>query len=338
MESINIEEKNRYATKKKGATECEPFWNLEDVKKVIDYFKKENDWDSYLAFMLGLLLGRRIGDTLMLKWSDFFFENGREKKVVDTIEEQKTGKTAKLPVSKMTFDVIRTYCEQTKINPIEHINDYVFNLKTKTAWIERRNNEVYMENNIESWCEFLGKDFTEKRKEDILIGFEKQKTYKTLGEYLYWQVEYMDVSKWQTDEFRKKLKKAVTESGIEYRLSCHSLRKTFGYWSKMIHPGDPMALETLMDIFKHANTTVTLNYIGLSEKRKQQYFDDFGDMIRRVENGDTDVIIDNSPVISLKQDDIRSIFKYLIENKEDTDIQKFSNAMKMVDDLKLNFV
>ena len=52
-------------------------------------------WHWYLAFNFGLLLGRRVSDTLSFKWSDFFYENGRMKDEFD-IKEWKTGKIVRL--------------------------------------------------------------------------------------------------------------------------------------------------------------------------------------------------------------------------------------------------
>ena len=68
-----------YVTKKKGKTEVYPFWNLEDIKNMIDWFIEHKEWDGYLITMLELLLGRRIGDTVSMKWSDFYYENGNKK-------------------------------------------------------------------------------------------------------------------------------------------------------------------------------------------------------------------------------------------------------------------
>lgn len=40
-------------------------------------------------------------NTVMMKWSDLYYENGNRKSEIDTIEEQKTGKITNLPVSNM---------------------------------------------------------------------------------------------------------------------------------------------------------------------------------------------------------------------------------------------
>lgn len=48
-------QRKNYNTKKKGKTEVFPFWNLEDIKKMIDYFQEQEDWENYLIFMFGLI-------------------------------------------------------------------------------------------------------------------------------------------------------------------------------------------------------------------------------------------------------------------------------------------
>ena len=60
-------------------------------------------------------------------------------------------------------------------------------------------------------------------------------------------------------------------------------------------------------------------------------------MIRNVENGNTDVIINNSPIASIRYDDIRKIISYAIQSK-DSDIETFNKAMGMVDELKVKII
>ena len=49
-----------YATKKKGKTKGYPFWNMEDIKGMIDYFRENQLWNDYLKFMLLFLFGRTV--------------------------------------------------------------------------------------------------------------------------------------------------------------------------------------------------------------------------------------------------------------------------------------
>lgn len=326
-----------YNTKKKGKTEVYPFWNLEDIKKMIDYFQEHGDWENYLIFMFGLLLGRRIGDTVMVKWSDFYYENGNRKEEIRTIEEQKTGKFTSIPTSDYVFECIELYCNKTGIKPMEYFNEYVFEYAPKTEWVKRKGNEVYQHNDINEWHEWLDKDFSEKRIENILTEFRKQKEYKNLGDYLYYEVEYNDVVKWQTDRFRRAFKKAKDVCEIDDQLSCHSLRKTLGYWLMMIHPNDPQALYIIQDILHHSDPAVTIKYIGMSEIRKMKYLNDFGELMKNVANGNTEVVVNNSPIVSIRHEDLRKIIMTAIQSDK-TDIEAFDIAMSMVDTLKIQYI
>ena len=45
-----------YATKKKGKTEVQPFWNMEDIKNVVEWFEKINVFFGFLISFLTLAL------------------------------------------------------------------------------------------------------------------------------------------------------------------------------------------------------------------------------------------------------------------------------------------
>lgn len=318
-----------YATKKKGKTEVQPFWNMEDIKNVIEWFEKNEEWDGYLITLLELLLGRRIGDTVMMKWSDLYYENGNRKSEIDTIEEQKTGKITNLPVSNMVWEAVDNYLSHVKIDPMEHYNEYIFSYIPKTLWLLRHpNTPFYM--NIETWCGYLNKDFSDKRKQKILDDFHKQKEYKSLGDYLYYIIEYNDVVKWQTDDYRKKLKKAVEDVGIRYPISSHSLRKSFGYWIHKTHPFDPDCLLSLQKLFNHTDLQMTMNYIGLTEEKNRQLINDHGEFIHNVLAGKGDEIIKNMPVVSLKSDDFGKIIRMLTD-----DVDKYQAAINMANELRI---
>lgn len=319
-----------YATKKKGKTEVQPFWNMEDIKNVVEWFEKNNEWDGYIITLLELLLGRRIGDTVMMKWSDLYYENGNRKSEIDTIEEQKTGKITNLPVSNMVWEAIDNYLSHVKINPMEYYNEYIFQYQPKTDWINRGTLDVYSKNNIELWCRELNKDFSDKRKEKIFNDFHKQKKYSSLGEYLYCEVEYSDVVKWQTDDYRKKLKKAVEDVGITSPVSSHSLRKSFGYWIHKTHPFDPDCLLSLQKLFNHADLQTTMSYIGLTEEKNRQLINDHGEFIHNVLAGKGDEIVRNMPVISLKSDDFGKIVRMLTD-----DVDKYQKAIDMANELRV---
>ena len=318
-----------YATKKKGKTEVQPFWNMSDIKNVVEWFEKNNEWDGYLITLLELLLGRRIGDTVMMRWSDLYYENGNRKSEIDTIEEQKTGKITNLPVSNMVWEAVDNYLSHVKINPMEHYDEYIFSYMPKTLWLLRHpNTPFYM--NIETWCGYLNKDFSDKRKQKILDDFHKQKEYKSLGDYLYYVIEYNDVVKWQTDDYRKKLKKAVEDCNIQYTVSTHSLRKSWGYWIYKTHPFDPDCILSLQKMLNHVDVQTTMCYIGLTEEKNRQLINDHGEFIHNVLAGKGDEIVKNMPVISLKSDDFGKIIRMLTD-----DVDKYQAAINMANELRV---
>lgn len=325
-----MEQTRNYATKKKGKTEVQPFWNMEDIKNVVEWFEKNEEWDGYLITLLELLLGRRIGDTVMMKWSDLYYENGSRKSEIDTIEEQKTGKITNLPISNMVWEAVDNYLVHVKTDPMLSYNQYIFHYSPKSQWISRYKFYEYDRFTLDSWCRELNKDFSDKRKEKIFNDFHKQKKYSTLGDYLYYEVEYNDLVKWQTDDYRKKLKKAAKDAGITSPVSSHTLRKSFGYWIHKTHPFDPDCLLSLQKLFNHTDLQTTMNYIGLTEEKNKQLINDHGEFIHNVLAGQGDEIVKNMPVISLKSDDFGKIIRMFTD-----DVDKYQAAIDMANQLRV---
>ena len=119
-------------TKKSGKTVVHAFRQEEDIKRMMDYFRDNGKNEEFLIFMLGILLARRIGDTLSLKWSDFYYENGQKKDRLDTLIEQKTDKIVEIQVTDVAWKYIDWYCEKESINPVDHYDEYVFPTSAKT--------------------------------------------------------------------------------------------------------------------------------------------------------------------------------------------------------------
>ena len=144
----------------------------------------------------------------------------------------------------------------------------------------------------------------------------------------------MDIEKSQQDVYRKQLVLAAKEVGLKYPISTHSTRKTFGRITKIIHPNDIYCMQTLQDMFEHATEEQTRDYIGISKEKKKEFYCDIGDVIKRVSNGEEDILINNSPIISLSHENLRNILMYCIQSNEN-EIETFNNAMNLVDDLKI---
>ena len=274
-------------TKQTGKTEVYPFWYMEDIKNMMDYFKMKEMWHWYLAFNFGLLLGRRVSDTLSFKWSDFFYENGRMKDEIE-IKEQKTGKVTRPYVCGACKKALELYIEKTGVDPMENYNDFIITTVQKSQLLE--NKEEYSE---KEWNELLWK-----------------------------------ATQSQAAAYRKQFKIAADACGIQYPVSTHSTRKTFGYWSVKLHPYDVTTVDKLQGIFSHSDRNTTLHYIGIAREDEVKLYKDMGNFITDVSNGKKPVI-KNSPVVPLKAEDFREILSKcwdMAQNGED----KFDGINKII--------
>lgn len=252
-------------TKQTGKTEVYPFWYMEDIKNMMDYFKMRGMWHWYLVFNFGLLLGRRVSDTLSFKWSDFYYENGRMKDEIE-IKEQKTGKVTRPYVCGACKKALELYIEKTGVDPMENYNDFIITTEQKSQLLENR------------------EDYTEEEWND-----------------LFWKATQS-----QAAAYRKQFKIAADACGIQYAVSTHSTRKTFGYWSVKLHPYDVTTVDKLQGIFSHSDRNTTLHYIGIAREDEIKLYNDMGDFITDVSNGKKPVI-KNTPVVPLKAEDFREI-------------------------------
>lgn len=342
-----MNQKRNYATKQEGSTKVDPFWNYKDIKDMMDWFVSHKQYDNYLIFMFGLLMGRRIGDTLSIKWSDLYHKNGRLREELH-IKEQKTSKTSEVFISPMMENVIEYYLEKTNKNPMDSYDSYVFIYNPREKWISRRNDDFYNIKEkdeitiINLWAKYLNKDIGSKRKEAIISDYKKQcksknkrKTiYSNLVDYLYYYVEYMDIEKSQQDVYRKQLVLAAKEIGLKYPVSTHSTRKTFGRITKIIHPNDIYCMQTLQDMLEHATEEQTRDYIGISKAKKKEFYNDIGNVIQKVADGEEEILINNSPIVSLNHENLRNILMFCIQSDR-SEIETFNQAMNMVDELKV---
>ena len=115
--------KRTKCNKKKGRkSEVYPF-QIEDIKKMTNYFKDNEMWQCYLIFIIGINMARRVGDTLSLTWEHFFNpETGKMRVDILEIVEDKTDKLANPRINSACRSAIDLYIRNTGINPAE--NDY----------------------------------------------------------------------------------------------------------------------------------------------------------------------------------------------------------------------
>lgn len=273
--------------KKEGKTEVYPFWYYEDIKNMMDYFKMKDMWHWYLVFNFGLLLGRRVSDTLSFKWSDFFYENGRMKDEIE-IKEQKTGKVTRPYVCGACKEAIKLYLDKTGVDPMESYNDFIITTKQKSELLENKD------------------EYSDEEYEELM-----------------WKATQS-----QASAYRKQFKLAADVCGIQYPVSTHSTRKTFGYFSVKLHPYDVTTIDKLQGIFQHSDRNTTLRYIGIAREDEIKLYNDMGQFIEDISNGKKPVI-KNSPVVPLKAEDFREILSKcwdMAKNGED----KFEGINKLI--------
>ena len=81
----------------------------------------------------------------------------------------------------------------------------------------------------------------------------------------------------KTDPTKKLHRMTIYKRLEKYSISAHSLRKTFGYdlykfALRQNATAAAVAMETLMSLYNHTNTAVTLRYIGHEQEKKDELF------------------------------------------------------------------
>lgn len=107
-------------------TRVEPFRTYEDLEKVLNYFKNNKMYHHWFTSCLMVSLGRRVGDTIALKWSDLFLPNGGYRERLTTLKEEKTGKVVGVKLNALAKFYIEEYCKFVEIKPMEHYKERIF--------------------------------------------------------------------------------------------------------------------------------------------------------------------------------------------------------------------
>ena len=100
-----------------------------------------------------------------------------------------------------------------------------------------------------------------------LIQFRTENINIQKTDYLFQskKIKGQPLSRFQTFRITRK---AAEYAGLEEHISCHSLRKTFGYhaWKQGVQP------VMLMKIFNHSSYQITVRYLCIEQDEKDQVF------------------------------------------------------------------
>lgn len=235
---LHITKLRRVTKVKNKSTKTSSFHSPDDLKIILDSFMKKGQYHHWLCGWIMMSVGRRIGDTMSLKWSDLFFPNGSYRLKLTQLEEEKTGKIVAPPINALLREGINKYCAITGIDPIQCYNSNIFTTESQT--------------------------------------------------------------------FRKALGKVINEIGFNYPISAHSFRKFYGNTIYKIHPQDADCLSVIQFLFGHSDLNTTKLYIDLIDEKGVRFSNDYSQHILDCFNGERP-IINNSPVVTLRQCDLRDI-------------------------------
>lgn len=115
---IHLVQPKAQNNKKRGKkSEVYPY-EIQDVKRLLEYFEEKEQWIHYLALTLSCNMARRIGDTLCLNWENFFDPStGKIRADILEIEEEKTDKLANPHINSAVRNAINIYISKTRCKP-----------------------------------------------------------------------------------------------------------------------------------------------------------------------------------------------------------------------------
>ena len=100
-------------------TRVEAFRSYEDLEKVLNWFWDNGHYSHWITAWLMTALGRRVGDTCSLKWSDIYKKDGNYRERLTQLKEEKTGKKV-APIlnalAKMKMEEFTSVTEATPMN------------------------------------------------------------------------------------------------------------------------------------------------------------------------------------------------------------------------------
>lgn len=228
------------------------------------------------------------------------------------------------------------------------IQDYFWNNKLYAYWLGgwlmtsfgRRVNDIFSL----KWSDIYRPDGRFKERLDI----EEEKTGKKVG-ILIWDFPKQRIAEYcealginPLDNYNGKIfnrgsaafrtalrEKAIPFVGIEYPVSTHSYRKYFGNLIYKLHPNRADRLTILKILFGHSSEKITEVYIGDIDETKDLFVSDFSKFLEKSYSGE-EYMIDNSPVITFRTQDLRQIVTEIYlkgkqvvidgDNKSDIDV------------------
>lgn len=113
-----------------------------------------------------------------------------------------------------------------------------------------KNNQIYINDEVQTALKDYAKPAVHAGSDWLFFG--QSKALQPLSRYQAFRI----------------IKEAAAYAGLDAHISCHSLRKTFGYHAWKM--GTPPAM--LMNIYNHSSFRVTKRYLGIEQADKDEVF------------------------------------------------------------------
>ena len=110
-------------------TRVEAFRSYEDLEKVLNWFWDNGHYNHWITAWLMTALGRRVGDTCNLKWSDIYKKDGNYRERLTQLKEEKTGKKVAPILNALARMKIEEFISVIKKTPIEHYTEKIVDTK-----------------------------------------------------------------------------------------------------------------------------------------------------------------------------------------------------------------
>lgn len=110
-------------------TRVEAFRSYEDLEKVLNWFWDNGHYSHWITAWLMTALGRRVGDTCSLKWSDFYKRDGNYRERLTQLKEEKTGKKVAPILNALAKIKIEEFISATEATPKDNYTEKIVNTK-----------------------------------------------------------------------------------------------------------------------------------------------------------------------------------------------------------------
>lgn len=111
------------------STRVEAFRSYEDLEKVLNWFWNNGHYSHWITAWLMTALGRRVGDTCSLKWSDIYKKDGNYRERLTQLKEEKTGKKVAPILNALAKMKIEEFMAITSVIPSDSYTEKIVDTK-----------------------------------------------------------------------------------------------------------------------------------------------------------------------------------------------------------------